>query len=251
MKTQNTAGMANTMTLLDRLKTEMPEIWGQAQVVGKWVWLEFNVPPLQEIRNKLKELGFHWNGQRKCWQHPCGVPRSRAGGDPRSYYQVTPATGMALNDAPPTAKEYKVVALRECPLPESLRVCETPDNAADYWRLHVATNPYFDPDRECLVVLMLNTRRRVKGHQLVTIGTMDTLLVHPREVFRGAVIASAAAVVLMHNHPSGDPTPSEADIKITRDLIRAGQLMKIEVLDHVIIGNPGKSSLRESGYFYN
>ena len=246
-----TADMDNTMTLLDRLKTEMPEICRQAQVVGKWVWLEFNVPPFQEIRANLKKLGFHWNGQRKCWQHPCGVPRSRSGGDPRTYYQVKPTNELALNDAPPTAKEYKVVALRECPLPESLRICETPDNAADYWRLHVATNPYFNPECECLAVLMLNTRPRVKGHQLVTIGTMDTLLVHPREVFRGAVIASAAAVILMHNHPSGDPTPSEADIKITRDLIRAGQLMKIEVLDHVIMGTPGRSSLRESGFFYS
>lgn len=65
-------------------------------------------------------------------------------------------------------------------------------------------NPYFDPERECLVVILLNTRRRVKGHQLVTIGTMDTLLVHSREVFRLAVVACAAAVVIMHNHPSGE-----------------------------------------------
>jgi hypothetical protein len=174
MKTQHTADMANTMTLLDRLKNEMPEIWGQAQVVGKWVWLEFNVPPVGKIRENLKRLGFHWNGQRKCWQHPCGVPSLRADGDPRSYYQVKPANELEMKDAPPpAAKEYKVVALRECPLPESLRICETPDNAADYWRLHVATNPYFNPECECLVVLMLNTRRRVKGHQLVTIGTMD------------------------------------------------------------------------------
>ena len=83
----------------------------------------------------------------------------------------------------------------------------------------------------------------------MTIGTMDTILVHAREVFRGAVIASAAAVVLMHNHPSGEAQPSESDIKVTRDLIRAGQLLKIEVLDHVIIGNPDHCSLRELGYF--
>jgi DNA repair protein RadC len=144
-----------------------------------------------------------------------------------------------------------VVALRECPLPESMRVCETPDQAAEYWRMHVATNPYFNPECECLVVLLLNTRRRVKGHQLVTIGTIDTILVHPREVFRVAVISSAAAVILMHNHPSNDPTPSETDIKVTHDLIRAGQLLKIEVLDHVVMGNPKRSSLREFGYFYN
>ena len=247
----NTASKTPTLGLLDRLKSEMPEIWDQAQVVGKWVWLEFNVPPLKEIRARLKTLGFHWNGQRKCWQHPCGVPSHRAGGDPRSYYQVKPASGTELNDAPAQmfAKEYKVVALRECLLPEQMQICDTPDTAADYWRLNVATNPYFNPEAECFVVLMLNTRRRVKGHQLVTIGTMDTLLVHPREVFRGAVIAAAAAIVLMHNHPSGDPTPSEADIKVTRDLVRAGQLMKIDVLDHVILGNPNRASLRELGYF--
>jgi DNA repair protein RadC len=148
-------------------------------------------------------------------------------------------------------KEFKVTALRECPVPESMRICETPEQAADYWRLHIATSPQFNPECECLAVLMLNTRRRVKGHQLISLGTMDTLLVHPREVFRGAVVAAASALILIHNHPSGEPQPSEADIKVTRDLIRAGQLLKIEVLDHVIMGNPKHSSLRELGYFYN
>ena len=114
-------------------------------------------------------------------------------------------------------------------------------------RLLIATNPYFNPECECFVVILLNTRRRVKGHQLVTIGTLDTLLVHPREVFRSAVIVAASAILLMHNHPSGDPTPSEADIKVTRDLIRAGQLMKIEVCDHVIIGCHRHCSLKELG----
>jgi DNA repair protein RadC len=147
-------------------------------------------------------------------------------------------------------KEFKVVALRDCPVPDRMKICDTPDQAADYWRLHIATHPYFDPERECLVVILLNSRRRVKGHQLLTIGTMDTILVHPREIFRAAVVCSAAAILVMHNHPSGDPTPSEADIKITRDLIRAGQLLKIDVLDHIIIGNPDRSSLRENGYFY-
>ena len=146
-------------------------------------------------------------------------------------------------------KEFKVVALRDCPVPESMRICETPDQAAEYWRLHIATHPYFDPECECLAVLLLNTRRRVKGHQLLTIGTIDTLLVDSRVVFRSAIIASASAIVLLHNHPSNDPTPSQADIKVTRDLIRAGQLLKIEVLDHVIMGNPGRSSLREAGHF--
>lgn len=148
-------------------------------------------------------------------------------------------------------KEFKVVALRDCPVPSGLLICETPDHAADYWRLHIAPHPYFDPERECLMVLLLNVRKRVKGHHLVSIGTMDTLLAHPREVFRAAVVSCAAAIVLMHNHPSGDPTPSEADLKVTRDFIRAGQLLKIEVMDHIIMGNPNRSSLRELGCFYS
>ena len=110
-------------------------------------------------------------------------------------------------------------------------------------------HPYFNSECECLVVFILNTRRRIKGHYLVSIGTMDTILCHPREVFRLAIMASAAAIIIAHNHPSGEPTPSEADIKITRDLIRAGQLLKIEVLDHIVIGNPNHISLRRLGYF--
>ncbi|HQY06477.1 MAG TPA: JAB domain-containing protein, partial [Lacunisphaera sp.] len=103
-----------------------------------------------------------------------------------------------------------------------------------YWKTHIATHPYFNSECECLVVFILNTRRRIKGHYLVSIGTMDTILCHPREVFRLAIMASAAAIIIAHNHPSGESTPSEADIKITRDLIRAGQLLKIEVLDHIV-----------------
>lgn len=105
-------------------------------------------------------------------------------------------------------------------------------------------------------VVVLNTRRKLIRIDNISQGTLDTILVHPREVFKPAIAANAAAIVLVHNHPSGDPTPSEADIKVTRDLIRAGQLLKIEVLDHVILGRKTQSrerdyvSLRELGYFY-
>lgn len=147
-------------------------------------------------------------------------------------------------------KEFKVVALRECPTPEEMQMCDTPERAADYWRMHIATTPQFNPECEYFYVLLLNTRRRIKGHHLVSTGIMDTVLVHPREVFRTAIIASASAIVLMHNHPSGEPQPSEADVKVTRDLIRAGQLMKIEICDHVVMGHGRHTSLRELGYFY-
>jgi DNA repair protein RadC len=105
-------------------------------------------------------------------------------------------------------------------------------------------------------VVFLNTRRRVIGVQTISQGTLDTILVHPREVFAAAISRRASAIVLAHNHPSGDPAPSEADIRATRDMIRAGQLLNIPVVDHVILGRatPERpkdfSSLRDLGYFY-
>jgi DNA repair protein RadC len=149
-----------------------------------------------------------------------------------------------------TPYEYKVMPLRECPTPDSLQQCDTPDKAAEYWKLHIASHPHFNPDCECFAALLLNTRRKVKGHQIISIGTMDTILVHPREVFRLAIMTAASALIVMHNHPSGESSPSEADIKVTRDLIRAGQLLKMELLDHGIIGHGNRSSLRELGCFY-
>src|ERR1041385_6328322 len=154
-------------------------------------------------------------------------------------------------------KEYKLGSLRECPLPAEMQLCDTPDKVVDYWNAAIKSSPIFNPECECFFVLLLNTRRRVKAHVLVAHGTLDTILVHPREVFRAAITANAAAVVLAHNHPSGEATPSEADIKVTRDLMRAGQLLKIDVVDHVIIGRatPERAkdycSLRELGYFYS
>jgi hypothetical protein len=155
----------------------------------------------------------------------------------------------------PGPKEFKVQSLRECPTPTEMQLCDEPEKAASYWRTHVVSHPYFNPDVESLFVLLLDIRRRIKGHILVSVGTLDTVLGHPREVFRAAVISAASAVLLIHNHPSGDPSPSDADIKFTRDIIRAGETLKISVLDHVIMGHPGLkekgyASLAACGYFY-
>ena len=112
-------------------------------------------------------------------------------------------------------------------------------------------------DVEHFIILLLNTRRRLIRMEHISQGTLDSIHVHAREVFKHAITANAAAIVLVHNHPSGDPTPSEADIKVTRDLIRAGQVLKIEVLDHVILGRKTTererdyASLRELGFFYS
>ena len=107
--------------------------------------------------------------------------------------------------------------------------------------------------QEAFFVITLTTKYRVIDRHLVSLGILDACLVHPREVFRRAVMDCAAAVLLAHNHPSGDPSPSREDLKLTRQLIEAGRIMDIEILDHVIIGQPaphnpaGFTSLRESG----
>lgn len=150
---------------------------------------------------------------------------------------------------PPQPQEWKIISLRECPTSDSMQHCESPEQAAAYWRSHVESHPYFDRERECLVVLILNTRRRIKGHNLISIGTMDSILCTPLSIFRLAVVASASAIILMHNHPSGDETPSQADIKTTIDLVRAGQILKIDVVDHIVMGNPRFASLRALGHF--
>jgi DNA repair protein RadC len=148
--------------------------------------------------------------------------------------------------------EFKIVTLRECPVAQgNLKHCEEPDQAVDYWKAHIQNGTTFNPDCECLAVLILDTRMRIKAHQVVSIGTMNTILVHAREVFRGAILASAFGIILLHNHPSGDPTPSEADIKVTREIFKAGQLLRVDLLDHIIIGAEKHVSLRSLGYLYN
>ena len=98
-------------------------------------------------------------------------------------------------------------------------------------------------------VLLLDTKRRVIRTRVLSVGTLDASVVHPREVFREATAANAAAIVLFHNHPSGDPEPSEEDYTLTRRLIAAGVLMGIDVVDHIILGDVRYCSLREKGQF--
>lgn len=153
-------------------------------------------------------------------------------------------------------QNHEVRAMRLRELPADLQHCDTPEEAFQYWQANITTAAWYNPEVECFCVVHLNTRMRATGFHLVATGTQDTVLTHPREVFRAAIVASAWKILLAHNHPSGNPTASEADIKVTRDLIRAGQLLRIEVLDHVIIGRASTdhpkpfSSLRELGFFY-
>lgn len=102
-------------------------------------------------------------------------------------------------------------------------------------------------DREHFRAVLLNAKHRVLGISNISIGCLNSSLVHPREVFKDAIRRSSAAVILVHNHPSGDPSPSHQDIEITKQLVRAGEILGIQVLDHVILGDGRFVSLRERG----
>ena len=130
-------------------------------------------------------------------------------------------------------------------------VLDDPAKVADYVREELRSSR-----TEKFKVLLLNARKRLIRSIDVATGTLDCVVIHARDVFHVAIVSNAASVVLVHCHPSSTVTPSDSDIRVTRDLIRAGQLLKIEVMDHVILGaktdNQPKdyASLRELGHFY-
>jgi DNA repair protein RadC len=159
--------------------------------------------------------------------------------------------GIGRDKAIALKSAFKLASRIATEIQDEARLLDTPEQVADYLR---DVNQTYKVEQ--LQVVLLNARRRLIKVELITHGLVDSLLVHPREVFGPAIAARACAVVLVHNHPSGDPTPSEADLRVTRDLIRAGQLLKIEVVDHVILGQrteanrQGYISLREKGLFF-
>ena len=118
-------------------------------------------------------------------------------------------------------------------------------NAAD--AAEVARQIIGDADRETFLVLLLDTKLFVSAAHIAAVGSLDHCLLHPREVFKAAVVANAASVVIAHNHPSGDPTPSPEDRAMTRRLCRAGDLLGIAVQDHVIVGHGRVYSFRAEG----
>ncbi len=112
----------------------------------------------------------------------------------------------------------------------------------EYLRLRIGQK-----NREHFVVVLLNAKNYVIHDEVISVGTLTTSLVHPREIFQEAIRRSAHAIILAHNHPSGDPTPSREDREVTQRLVEAGKLLGIHVLDHLIIGDGGYTSFRERG----
>jgi len=127
--------------------------------------------------------------------------------------------------------------------PEERYVIRSPEDGADY-----VMEEMRNLNQEHFVALFLNTKNQIIHSQTIFIGSLNASIVHPREVFREAVKRSAASIIVAHNHPSGDPTPSQEDIHVTRRLVESGKMIGIEVLDHLVIGNRKFVSLKEKGY---
>lgn len=120
----------------------------------------------------------------------------------------------------------------------------SPQDAADYFlaRMMHLTHEQFE-------VLFLNSKNIVIRHEVIFVGTLNSSVVHPREVFKAAIKWSSNAIIVVHNHPSGDVTPSKEDIQTTKRLQECGRVLGIELLDHIIIGDAKYLSLVEAGYF--
>ena len=141
----------------------------------------------------------------------------------------------------------------------AFKICMVKENDIDYPDVKVS-NPQMvadlvakytgAPDREIFVVLAVGVRNNITGINTVSIGSLDTSIAHPREVFKFAILANASSIILAHNHPSGDTTPSCDDIELTKRLQKAGEILGIDVLDHIILGHNGYYlSMKSGGLF--
>jgi DNA repair protein RadC len=123
---------------------------------------------------------------------------------------------------------------------------DAPDRVHAYYREHISAARAYDPEKEHLHVFALNTKYHLTAVHLVSLGSLNESVAHPREIFRPLIALAAYAFILVHNHPSGDATPSEADRRLTIRVHEAAKLLQIQMLDHVVIGEPC-FSFRDSG----
>lgn len=150
---------------------------------------------------------------------------------------IGPAKGVAILAAIEIGKRINRY------VPQERYIIRSPKDGADY-----VMEEMRNLKQEHFVVLFLDTKNQIVHRQTIFIGSLNASIVHPREIFREAVKRSAASIICVHNHPSGDPTPSQEDIHVTRRLFDSGRMIGIELLDHLIIGDRKFVSLKEKGY---
>jgi len=144
--------------------------------------------------------------------------------------------------------EMRAVSVRECDMKAVLRACDKPELCLQFFRDVVEKADWYDHEKEVVVVLLMDRKSRLKAWNLVSIGSLTSSVLHPREILRPALAAAASAVVIMHNHPSGDPAPSSADVIVTRNVRKACNVMDVLLLDHVIVGR-AESDPAGKGYY--
>jgi DNA repair protein RadC len=143
-------------------------------------------------------------------------------------------------------REVKLVTVREEPFRSShTSTVDSPKQIVDLWREIVSKSAWYHDEKEHLVCFCLDARFRVKSFSLISMGSLNECLAHPREIFRPAIADSAHSIVVVHNHPSGDPNPSRLDLSLTRRLYLVADLLQIPLLDHVIVGGERYFSFRE------
>ena len=128
---------------------------------------------------------------------------------------------------------YKIALVREA----ALTVCQPPQLCSSAQAVSVIRTYLAETDREHLLALTLDTRNRLIGINTVSVGSLNSSLGHPREIFKAAILQNAAAIILAHNHPSGDPTPSSEDRALTERIKQAAELLGIRLLDHIVVGD--------------
>jgi DNA repair protein RadC len=139
----------------------------------------------------------------------------------------------------PAYRRLKVQVQLVRDLPENKAVCRSPGDAYKLVRDELAK-----ADREKCLSLILNSRNQVVGIDEVSVGSLNSSIIHPREVYKSAILANAASIILVHNHPSSDVEPSEDDLTITKRLWEAGKIIGIDLVDHLIVGRDGFLSFK-------
>jgi len=141
-------------------------------------------------------------------------------------------------------KNYKGMRCRVCLVRENVKGDLIPIlQQKDVYEL--VKDELVNSDREVFLSIMLTSKNHLIGVETISIGSVNAAILSPREVFKGALLANAVSIILCHNHPSGDLTPSEDDIKITKRLIEVGELIGVKILDHLVVSDQGYRSLRD------
>lgn len=167
---------------------------------------------------------------------------------PDGLWRVCAEDLVAIDGVGPAAAARVLACLEISRRAATWRSSQRPTISTPEDVIELCASQFRGLDREHFWALALNTKNQLLKMVEVSVGSLNASIVHPRELFKDAVKVSAASIVVVHNHPSGDPTPSGADIQLTRRLVKAGDVLGIELLDHVVIGDGGEhASLRDLG----